>query len=75
VGGGTGMIGDPSGKTEMRQLLTLEMLAENAEAIKQQLSRFLEFSDTKAMMLNNADWLAPLNYIEFLRDVGRHFSG
>jgi tyrosyl-tRNA synthetase len=74
VGGGTGMIGDPSGKTEMRQLLTLEMLAENAEAIKQQLSRFLEFGETKAMMLNNADWLAPLNYIEFLRDVGRHFS-
>lgn len=74
VGGGTGMIGDPSGKTEMRQLLTLEMLAENAEAIKQQLSRFLEFGDDKAMMLNNADWLAPLNYIEFLRDVGRHFS-
>jgi len=74
VGGGTGMIGDPSGKTEMRQLLTLDMLAANAEAIKNQLSRFLEFSDTKAMMLNNVDWLAPLNYIEFLRDVGRHFS-
>lgn len=74
VGGGTGMIGDPSGKTEMRQLLTLDMLAENAEAIKQQLSRFLEFGDDKAMMLNNVDWLAPLNYIEFLRDVGRHFS-
>jgi len=74
VGGGTGMIGDPSGKTEMRQLLTLEMLAENAEAIKQQLSRFLDFGEGQAMMLNNADWLAPLNYIEFLRDVGRHFS-
>ncbi|KMY68635.1 tyrosyl-tRNA synthetase [Desulfocarbo indianensis] len=74
VGGGTGMIGDPSGKTEMRQLLTLEMLAENAEAIKQQLSRFLDFGEGQAMMLNNAEWLAPLNYIEFLRDVGRHFS-
>ena len=74
VGGGTGMIGDPSGKTEMRKLLTLDDLAENAGAIKQQLSRFLEFGDDKAMMLNNADWLASLNYIEFLRDVGRNFS-
>ncbi len=74
VGGGTGMVGDPSGKSEMRQVLTLELLAENAQAIKQQFSPFLEFDDDKAMMLNNADWLAPLNYIEFLRDVGRHFS-
>jgi tyrosyl-tRNA synthetase len=74
VGGGTGMIGDPSGKTEMRNMLTLEVLAENALAIKQQLSRFLDFGPNQAVMVNNADWLAPLNYIEFLRDVGRHFS-
>ena len=74
VGGGTGMVGDPSGKTEMRKILSLEELAANAEAIKNQLSRFLEFGDTKAIMLNNAEWLAPLNYIEMLRDVGRHFS-
>ncbi len=74
VGGGTGMVGDPSGKTEMRKLLTLEDLAANAEAIKNQLARFLEFGDDQAIMLNNADWLASLNYIEMLRDVGRHFS-
>ena len=74
VGGGTGMIGDPSGKTEMRNMLTLEVLAENALAIKGQLSRFLDFGPGQAVMVNNADWLAPLNYIEFLRDVGRHFS-
>ncbi len=74
VGGGTGMVGDPSGKTEMRQLLTLEDLAHNAEAIKNQLSPFLDFSEGQAIMVNNVDWLAPLNYIEMLRDVGRHFS-
>jgi tyrosyl-tRNA synthetase len=74
VGGGTGMVGDPSGKTEMRKMLTLEDLAANAEAIKNQLARFLEFGDDQAIMLNNADWLASLNYIEMLRDVGRHFS-
>ncbi|MFZ5586759.1 MAG: tyrosine--tRNA ligase [Thermodesulfobacteriota bacterium] len=74
VGGGTGMIGDPSGKTEMRQILSLETLAANAEAIKAQLSRFLDFGPKGAIMLNNAEWLAPLNYIEFLRDIGRHFS-
>jgi tyrosyl-tRNA synthetase len=74
VGGGTGMVGDPSGKSEMRQVLTLETLASNADAIKQQLSPFLDFGEGKALMLNNADWLAPLNYIEFLREVGRHFS-
>ena len=73
VGGGTGMVGDPSGKTEMRKLLTLDELAANAEAIKEQLARFMEFGETKAMMVN-VDWLAPLNYIEMLRDVGRHFS-
>jgi tyrosyl-tRNA synthetase len=74
VGGGTGMVGDPSGKTETRQVLSLEELAHNAEGLKAQLSRFLDFGPGKAIMDNNADWLAPLNYIEFLRDVGRHFS-
>ncbi len=74
VGGGTGMVGDPSGKTEMRKLLTLEALAENALGIKKQLSHFLDFSDGGAMMLNNADWLTKLEYIPFLRDFGRHFS-
>ena len=74
VGGGTGMVGDPSGKTEMRNMLTYEKLNENAVAIKEQLSRFLDFGPDQAIMVNNADWLVPLNYIEFLRDVGRHFS-
>ncbi|MEE4262536.1 MAG: tyrosine--tRNA ligase [Desulfobacteraceae bacterium] len=74
VGGGTGLVGDPSGKTEMRKLLTPETIEENAMGIKQQLSRFLDFSDGKAIMLNNADWLTKLGYISFLRDVGRHFS-
>lgn len=74
VGGGTGLVGDPSGKTEMRKLLTPETLEENARGIKQQLSHFLDFTDGKAIMLNNADWLTKLGYIQFLRDVGRHFS-
>lgn len=74
VGGGTGMIGDPSGKTEMRQMLTYQKIEENADALKAQLSRFLDFSEGGAIMVNNAEWLMPLNYIEFLRDVGRHFS-
>jgi len=74
VGGGTGLVGDPSGKTEMRKLLTPEMVEENAIGIKKQLSRFLDFKEEKAMMLNNADWLTQLRYIPFLRDVGRHFS-
>ena len=74
VGGGTGLVGDPSGKTEMRQILTQEAIAENAEGIKRQLSRFLDFSDGNALMLNNADWLTKLDYIPFLRDIGRHFS-
>jgi tyrosyl-tRNA synthetase len=74
VGGGTGMVGDPSGKTEMRKLLTLESLAENAQGIKKQLSHFLDFSEDRALMLNNADWLTKLEYIPFLRDYGRHFS-
>ncbi|CAB1072840.1 Tyrosyl-tRNA synthetase (EC [Olavius algarvensis Delta 1 endosymbiont] len=74
VGGGTGMVGDPSGKTEMRKMLTLEALAENALGLKKQLSHFLDFSEDRALMLNNADWLAELEYIPFLRDYGRHFS-
>ena len=74
IGGGTGMVGDPSGKTEMRQLLTLETLAKNAEGIKKQLSHFLDFKANKALMFNNADWLSELKYIPFLRDIGRHFS-
>ncbi len=74
VGGGTGLVGDPSGKTEMRQLLTLEQIGFNVAALKKQLSRFLDFGDGKALLLNNADWLVDLRYIEFLRDIGRHFS-
>ncbi len=74
VGGGTGLVGDPSGKTEMRQLLTREAIEENARGIKKQLACFIEFSDDRALMLNNADWLTKLEYIPFLRDIGRHFS-
>ena len=74
IGGGTGLIGDPSGKTEMRKMLTAETIEENALGIKKQLSRYLDFSDGKALMLNNADWLTKLGYISFLRDIGRHFS-
>jgi tyrosyl-tRNA synthetase len=74
IGGGTGMVGDPSGKTEMRQLLTLKTLKENSAGIKKQLSHFLDFSEGKALLLNNADWLTKLEYIPFLRDIGRHFS-
>jgi tyrosyl-tRNA synthetase len=74
VGGGTGLVGDPSGKTEMRQLLTPEMVDKNAIGIKNQLSRFLDFKEDKALMANNADWLTKLEYIPFLRDIGRHFS-
>jgi tyrosyl-tRNA synthetase len=74
VGGGTGLVGDPSGKTEMRKLLSLEEIASNSQALKAQLSRFIDFSDGKALLVNNADWLLDLRYIEFLRDVGKHFS-
>jgi len=74
VGGGTALIGDPSGKTEMRKVLTREQVEENGREIKKQLSRYIDFSDGKALVLNNADWLCALNYIEFLRDIGRHFS-
>jgi len=74
VGGGTGLVGDPSGKTEMRQFLTPDMVEENALGIKKQLSRFIDFDEGKAMLLNNAEWLAGLEYIPLLRDIGRHFS-
>jgi tyrosyl-tRNA synthetase len=74
VGGGTGLVGDPSGKTEMRQILSLEEIEQNAEAQKKQFARFLDFSGGKALLLNNADWLTRLNYIDFLRDIGVHFS-
>lgn len=74
VGGGTGLIGDPSGKTEMRTMLTVEKVNANANALKVQLSRFIDFTDGKALLFNNADWLTQLEYIPFLRDVGRHFS-
>ena len=74
VGGGTGMIGDPSGKTEMRKMLTREQIEANVQAQKTQLACYLDFEGGKALILNNADWLTKLNYIEFLRDIGRHFS-
>jgi tyrosyl-tRNA synthetase len=74
IGGGTGLVGDPSGKTEMRKLLTAEMVEENARGIKKQLSRYLDFSEGRALLLNNNDWLCNLKYIPFLRDIGRHFS-
>ncbi|MDD1696890.1 MAG: tyrosine--tRNA ligase, partial [Methanoregula sp.] len=76
VGGGTGLVGDPSGKTEMRQLLSIEKVEENAIGLKEQLSRFIQFGDCDgdALLLNNADWLVGLEYIPFLRDIGRHFS-
>jgi tyrosyl-tRNA synthetase len=74
VGGGTTLVGDPSGKTEIRPIMTREEIDHNSEGIKDQLSRFLDFSNGKALMVNNADWLVELNYIEFLRDIGRHFS-
>ena len=74
VGGGTGLIGDPSGKTEMRQVLTREQIDYNAQCLGKQLSQYIDFQDGKALLLNNADWLTKINYIEFLRDIGRHFS-
>jgi tyrosyl-tRNA synthetase len=74
VGGGTGLVGDPSGKTESRLLLTIEDVRNNAEALKKQLSQYISFDQGRGLLLNNADWLVNLNYIEFLRDIGRHFS-
>ncbi|AJA47378.1 tyrosine--tRNA ligase 1 [Clostridium pasteurianum DSM 525 = ATCC 6013] len=74
MGGGTAMIGDPSGKTDMRKMLTKEDIDHNVECIKAQVSRFIDFTDNKAILANNADWLMDLNYINFLREVGVHFS-
>src|SRR5205814_8822240 len=73
-GGGTAMIGDPSGKTEMRQLMTPETIAANRRAIEPQVRTYLAAAGERALVVDNADWLLPLNYIEFLRDIGRHFS-
>ena len=74
IGGGTGMIGDPSGRTDMRQMMTPEIIQHNCDCFKEQMSRFIDFSEGKAMMVNNADWLLDLNYIQVLREVGAHFS-
>ena len=74
IGGGTGYIGDPSGRTDMRSMMTPEQIQHNCDCFKKQMSRFIDFSDDKALMVNNADWLLDLNYIDFLREVGPHFS-
>ena len=74
IGGGTAMIGDPSGRTDMRQMMTKETIQHNVDCFKKQMSRFIDFSDGKALIVNNADWLLDLNYVELLRDVGAHFS-
>ena len=74
IGGGTGMVGDPSGKTDMRKMLTKEDIQHNCDCFKKQMSRFIDFGEDKALMVNNADWLMNLNYIELLREVGAHFS-
>jgi tyrosyl-tRNA synthetase len=74
MGGGTGMVGDPTGKTDMRRMMTVEEIDHNVECFKKQLSRFIDFSDDKAIIVNNADWLRNLNYIEFLREIGSVFS-
>ena len=74
IGGGTAMIGDPSGKTDMRKMMTKETIQHNVDCIKKQMERFIDFSDDKALLVNNADWLLNLNYVDFLRDIGVHFS-
>ena len=74
IGGGTAMIGDPSGKTDMRKMMTKETIEHNVECFKKQMARFIDFSDGKALLVNNADWLLNLNYIDVLREVGPHFS-
>ncbi|MCI7597006.1 MAG: tyrosine--tRNA ligase [Lachnospiraceae bacterium] len=74
IGGGTGMIGDPSGRSDMRTMMTREQIDHNCECFKKQMSRFIDFSEGKALMVNNADWLLDLNYVELLREVGVHFS-
>ena len=74
IGGGTAMVGDPSGRTDMRSMMTRETIAHNCECFKKQMERFVDFSDGKALMVNNADWLLNLNYVDFLREIGTHFS-
>ena len=74
IGGGTAMIGDPSGRTDMRQMMTKETIQHNCDCFKKQMSRFIDFSEDKALMVNNADWLLDLNYVDILREVGAHFS-
>lgn len=74
LGGGTGMIGDPSGRSDLRQVMTPETIQHNCDCFKNQMSRFIDFSEGKAMMVNNAEWLLDLNYVEFLREIGSHFS-
>ena len=74
IGGGTAMVGDPSGRSDMRSMMTKETIDHNCECFKKQMSRFIDFSEGKALMVNNAEWLLGLNYIEFLRDIGPHFS-
>ena len=74
IGGGTAMIGDPSGKTDMRSMMTKETIAHNVECFKKQMSRFIDFSDGKALLVNNADWILDMNYMEVLREIGPHFS-
>ena len=74
VGGGTGMIGDPSGRTDLRNVMNIETIDKNCEAFKAQMSKFIDFGEGKAIMVNNADWLRDLNYMEFIREVGPHFS-
>lgn len=74
IGGGTAMIGDPSGRTDMRNMMTKETIAHNVSCIKKQMEKFIDFSDDKALLVNNADWLLNLNYVDFIRDIGSHFS-
>ncbi|MGL5050584.1 MAG: tyrosine--tRNA ligase [Fusobacteriaceae bacterium] len=74
IGGGTAMIGDPSGRTDMRNMLTVEQIDQNVSAIKKQMEKFIDFSEDKAILVNNADWLLKLNYVDFIRDIGSHFS-
>ena len=74
IGGGTGMVGDPSGRTDMRTMMTVETIQHNCDCFKKQMSRFIDFSEGKAMMVNNAEWIMNLNYIDFLREIGPHFS-
>ena len=74
IGGGTAMVGDPSGRSDMRQMMTKETIQHNCDCFKKQMERFIDFSDGKALMVNNGDWLLGLNYVDFLREIGPHFS-